>query len=211
MRRGSHARTHCLSFTLFALRYKRQTKLLKAPFFLTCNAHIQCPTNAPTSAHTCTRTRSYSWCSCAMRLEDKTLQYVANGHGLSAKRVVCCTRRSITPQRTRMRQSQQGLAISLLLYCLCARPCVRMCVCMYPSAFIVCWNCALMDEKEKLTNLPIQWFPAIHYNVLYMLCNIETNLFGFIQSIFSVIILTYFAKASGLAVNFSADVFSPAG
>lgn len=142
---------------------------------------------------------------------NKTLQYVANGHGLSAKRVVRCTWRSVTPQRTRMRQSQQGLAISLLLYCLCARPCVRMCVCMYPSPFIVCWNCALMDEKEKLTNLPIQWFPAIHYNVLYMLCNIETNLFGFIQSIFSVIILTYFAKASGLAVNFSADVFSPAG
>lgn len=142
---------------------------------------------------------------------NKTLQYVANGHGLSAKRVVRCTQRSVTPQRTRMRQSQQGLAISLLLYCLCVRPCVRVCVRTYPSAFIVCWNCALMDEKEKLTNLPIQWFPAIHYNVLYMLCNIEMNLFGYIQSIFSVIILRYFAKASGLAVNLSADVFSPAG
>lgn len=143
---------------------------------------------------------------------NKTLQYVANGHGLSAKRAVRCTRRSVTPQRTRMRQSQQGLAISLLLYCLCVRPCVRMCVCVcILRHFIVCWNCALMDEKEKLTNLPIQWFPAIHYHVLYMLCNIEMNLFGYIQSIFSVIILTYFAKAGGLAVNFSADVFSPAG
>lgn len=98
-------------------------------------------------------------------------------------------------------------------YLCCCIVCVyvRVCVCMYPSAFTVCWNCALMDEKEKLTNLPLQWFPAIHYNVLYMLCNIEMNLFGYIQSIFSVIILRYFAKASGLAVNFSADVFSPAG
>lgn len=78
-----------------------------------------------------------------------------------AKRAALCTRRSVTPQWTRMRRSEHGLAMSPSLYCFRARPCVEFCACcvhasrefmhqpLQPAEFVHRWM--------KEISWPIYW------------------------------------------------------
>lgn len=126
-------------------------------------------------------------------------------YSLSAKRVVGCTRPSVTPQWTHMRQSEQGLAMSL---CCCVASvhvrvcrCVHVCVCCVRASHEVrrpSMPAEIVQWWMKRKSWPIYWYNSFqqHTHILYKQCNIAINLFIYIHSIFLY-----------LAVHFSTDVF----